>query len=154
MKYEITRMAAKHRKELVENIREADVDEIWAYSGRTPSDVMREVAVVGRHTTYAGLQDDTLLCLFGVQPLSALSPVAVPWLLGTNALEEHAPVFLRMSRDWIHEQAKEYDILMNFVDARNTKSIRWLKWLGFEVYPAVPAGPFQQPFHRFEMRNV
>tara|TARA_R100000781_G_scaffold87375_2_gene53764 strand:- start:9243 stop:9704 length:462 start_codon:yes stop_codon:yes gene_type:complete len=152
--YEITRMRDEHREELVKNIRQVDAEEIWAYSGRTPRDVMDELEVVGRHTALAGLANGALLCLFGAQPFTALSSVATPWLLGTNALQHNTPAFLRMSKKWVQQQMKVYDTLVNFVDARNVKSIRWLKWLGFKVYPAVPTGPFQQPFHRFEMRNV
>ena len=48
---------------------------------------------------------------------------------------------------------KDYSLLINFVDARHGVAIRWLKWLGFKVFPAKPFGPDKLPFHRFEMRT-
>jgi hypothetical protein len=43
--------------------------------------------------------------------------------------------------------------LENVVDARNTKSIRWLRRMGFEVLPAAPLGVEGRPFHLFVMEN-
>ena len=44
-----------------------------------------------------------------------------------------------------------FPYLFNFVDARNMKSIRWLKHLGYAVGPPVPFGVAGLPFHPFSM---
>jgi len=46
-----------------------------------------------------------------------------------------------------------YSHLENWVDARNTKAINWLRWLGFTVHDPVPFGVAGLPFHRFDMRR-
>lgn len=48
--------------------------------------------------------------------------------------------------------AAPFALLTNYVDARNAVSIRWLRWLGFEIEPAAPFGIHGLPFHRFSMR--
>ena len=44
--------------------------------------------------------------------------------------------------------------MFNYVDARHTDAIRWLKWLGFTLHPATPYGPFDLPFHKFTMGEI
>ena len=46
---------------------------------------------------------------------------------------------------------KTYRVLTNYADARNTTAIRWLRWLGFNILPAIPFGLDGLPFHPFEL---
>jgi hypothetical protein len=46
---------------------------------------------------------------------------------------------------------KRYGRMTNYVDARHTKAVRWIKWMGFEVLPAIPLGPQQALFHPFRL---
>ena len=46
---------------------------------------------------------------------------------------------------------EQFPFMFNYVDARHTDAIRWLKWLGFEFDEAAPYGPFDLPFYRFTM---
>jgi hypothetical protein len=42
--------------------------------------------------------------------------------------------------------------LFNLVDARNKKSIRWLKRAGFLVHEPIVHGPHDMLFHPFEIK--
>jgi hypothetical protein len=42
-----------------------------------------------------------------------------------------------------------YPKLYNYIDVRSKKTIRWLKWAGFEFAAAAPYGVEQRPFHLF-----
>jgi hypothetical protein len=46
-----------------------------------------------------------------------------------------------------------FPVLENMVDARNTKSIKWLKRLGFTFGPPLPHPHSGLPFYPFEMRQ-
>lgn len=75
------------------------------------------------------------------------------WLLGTDGLTATRTRRLQLcieGRDWV-----EYCLeivggpIGNDVYAKNQRSIRWLKRLGFEVEPPRPVGPSGALFSRF-----
>ncbi len=88
--------------------------------------------------------------MFGVGDLNILAGVGAPWLLGTDAVEKHGPAFLRRSRNFRDQLLTRYSVLRNFVDDRNTVSIRWLRWLGFTLLDPVEIRGYQ--FRLFELR--
>ena len=47
-----------------------------------------------------------------------------------------------------------YDRLENRVDARNVPAIRYLRWLGFTLWPVMPWGHAGLPFYPFTIRRV
>ena len=85
--------------------------------------------------------------------MDILSGKGSPWLLGTNEIGRYALTFLRANKKYVRRMLEFYPHLENYVDARNTTSIQWLKWLGFEfdLLP-VPYGVWKMPFFRFEMK--
>jgi len=54
---------------------------------------------------------------------------------------------------WVRRQSEKFSLLYNYVDARNVKSIKWLRWLGFQLDEPAPYGVRGLPFHRFELRG-
>ena len=94
-----------------------------------------------------------LACLFGCAPINGMLGLrAAPWLLGTDVLDRHPSALMRHTAPYLAQMQRRYPHLLNYVDARNTRSIRWLKRLGFVIHPARPFGVAQLPFHYFEMR--
>lgn len=132
--------------------READINELWAAAKSTPLTTM--VRGMEHSEAWTWLIDGVPVCMFGVTPLSILGGYGSPWLVGTHEIDSHAWAFLHSSRAGILELFEQWGHLQNFVDARNTKAIRWLKYLGFTIHPAAPYGPFGLPFHHFEMRRA
>jgi len=151
VKYEIVPATAEHILELAQTMRKADVDEVWAAAHRTPLEAL-QVSVACSSETFAGLADGRVICVFGVASATLLSVMGIPWMLGSEELPKHARAFLRRNKSYIRWLKSEYKLLANYVDSRHTDAIRWLKWLGFKLDPALPFGPDQVPFHRFEMR--
>lgn len=91
--------------------------------------------------TYSIINDKGLVvAIAGVAPRGDNS--AMIWMVGTLDLEKHQLEFLRYSRMFIEEIGGQYDLLFNWIDARNTTSIKWLQFCGFtllrkhEVYGA------------------
>lgn len=102
--------------------------------------------------SWTGTADGKVGAIFGVGPLSILGGQGSPWLLGTNLIDKNAGAFIRRSMPYIQRMLEAFPHLTNHVDARNTRSIKWLKRVGFTVHPAVPHGPYRMPFHPFEMK--
>lgn len=90
--------------------------------------------------------------LFGVAPAS--EDIGVPWMLGTYALERAPKQLTKLGRIYVTLMLNKYETLVNYVDARNLKSIYWLARLGFTVHAEPEAfGAFGMPFHRFGMKR-
>lgn len=138
--------------DLAPRLREADRLEIAAASGRPPAVELRHSLKVSAEA-WAGTVDGVAACIFGVGVLSLLGGIASPWLLGSDLIERHAFAFARRNRKMVRRWSEAFPVLSNFIDARNTVSIRWLGWLGFTILPPVPHGVAGLPFHPFEMRR-
>lgn len=148
MRYEVVPATAAHASELARRMRCADRVEVWASHRTTPRQAVAQSMRMSRDT-YAGLADGRVVCLFGVARATALSNDGMPWMLATPLLRKHAFAFLRRNRQVVNKWRAEYATLANYVDARNTLTLRWLAWLGFTIEPAAPYGAEQLPFHRF-----
>lgn len=145
-KYEIVPAMEEHVDQLVANIAEADAQEIYAATGYEPRRVLRAHLP---YDSWAALADGEVFCLFGLVHNSFIGNVATPWLICSKDMPKHSKKFLRGTKLLLAEWLKYYD-LVNYVDARHTRAIRWLKWLGFELEEAKPFGPFGLSFHRFK----
>ncbi len=131
-------------------LRRADREEVEALSGRNPREVLVE-SVERSSSAWAGLADGELVCLFGVVPLTLSGVTGIPWLLGSPAVCDYSRQFLRRNKAFVRAMLQEYPVLKNVVDARNTVSIRWLRWLGFTMGEPTPMGTAGLPFIPFEM---
>lgn len=141
----------EHIEPIAANMRLDDVREIWAAGQRTPLVSLKMSVALGRHKTI--MLADKPVGMFGVTPLSCIGRHGSPWLLGTDELARHSRSFLKGCLRHFPEVTNGFEFLENYVDARNTVSIRWLKWLGFVIMEPEPYGPFKLPFHRFYMEK-
>jgi scaffold protein Gp13 len=116
--------------DLAPRLRQADLQEIQAASGRDPVIVLREGAersvpsctIMGNTGYVAGM--------FGVVPEGDFGRI---WMVGSEELTK-APLsrqFLRECRDFVNVMERPYLAIGNYIDERNTVHIRWLRWLGF-----------------------
>ena len=136
---------------IASRVRKADADEFWASTGMTAE----QTIVLGAHTgAHVGMADGVPFCVFGVSQASLIGSVGIPWMVGTVELDHHAYGFLKHCRPVVDRWADRFDLLVNYVDARNTRAIRWLKWLGFEFGEPEPYGWLGMPFIRFWRGHV
>jgi hypothetical protein len=75
------------------------------------------------------------------------SGVGVPWILTTEAVERHPVAFGRASRRILNRALDVAHRLENVCDARYTRSLAWIEWLGFWIEPE------QAGFRRFWMEK-
>lgn len=128
-------------------LREVDVRECYRMSGRGPivslwdGYIYSDLCFVGEH-------DGEVFAVGGVAGKSLINKGGIVWLLGTDNLDSVWYSFAKESRRIIDVLLEEYGTLENMVDATNKKTIRWLKWLGFQCDP-ITLSPFGHPFRRF-----
>ena len=135
----VARVTAGHIAHVAANMREADVIEVLALSGRTPMQAL-EHSIAASDIAYSATLNGVPSCIFGCGSADLLSGVGVPWLLGTSDIDRHYVRFLRGSIYWVDRMKLNYRRLVNRVDDRNEVSKRWLAWLGFSFSPLRVSG--------------
>jgi hypothetical protein len=150
--YAVVPATLEHALRMAPNLRQADLDEVWASAQLEGDQALLRGFSCSSHA-WTGTVDGEPACMFGVVPASIMSGIGVPWMLGTDLVERHATAFLRRNKPYVKQMTAAYNYLVNYVDDRNVKAIAWLKWLGFTMREPQQYGALGMPFRRFEMRT-
>ena len=138
---------------LVANLRPLDAQELTAASGEDLHNSVRRALHISPHR-WAIEADGELVILGGVVPVSILGGVGSPWMLGTTTMDRLPGALTRVGMHYRDVAKSLFPELVNYVDARNVKAIRWLKRLGFTMSDTpVPYGVKGLPFYKFELRS-
>jgi hypothetical protein len=151
MSFAIITPTEEHIASIAPRMRDADVEEVRAASGRSPDNALRhslQMSEIAWTVTFDGMPE----LMFGCGTVDILNNIGAPWLLGTDAVERNRRHFLGGSRYWIQQMQNRWQLLRNVVDDRNAASKRWLAWLGFTLKDPEPYGYERLPFRVFEMK--
>ena len=139
------------------NLRTADLRELQACCG--PDVSPQEVLEAGIKTSKDPRTlevDGEPAAIFGVVDAKEEEPsVCIVWLLGTNKIKDVRSYFLRNCKDVLENIGEPYEVLTNFVDARNTVHVKWLRWMGFTLFREVEDyGAESRTFYEFARIKV
>lgn len=132
---------------IASRLREADRRELIASTGEDPAVALAASMALG--SCLVAECDREPVAVLGLPVISLLPKTGIPWMVGTDWLDEHPAVFGRYSSVIIDNWMSRVDRMSNYVDSRNVKAIDWLSWLGFDIEEAEPHGPYGVPFHKF-----
>jgi hypothetical protein len=135
--------------QLATELRPSDAAEILA-TGYQDIHAALMGAVTASVMCWSWFVDDELACIMGVGPFG---DSGAPWMIGTSVCEKHARILITRPPEYIAKMLKAFPHLVNYVHAKNTTSVRWLKCLGFTIHEAAPYGPTGEAFHKFELRG-
>ncbi len=133
---------------LAPSLRKADLQEIEAGSNLPAADALSNSLRVSQNAFAVELASGEVVALFGVAPTNEPKLGAV-WLMGSEKIKAIRFVFLRHSKTWLRELSTGFQLLGNFVDARNTLHVEWLAWLGFRFLRRAPIGRNGEEFLEF-----
>ena len=151
MKVEYVKAELEHCDHIARHMRECDIEEVWAASHQIPYEALSQSLALSPYAQTA-LYDGVPSAMYGVAVAGFMDTVGAPWMLATDDLKLWSFQFLKRSIRVIQEMLDCCPHLFNYVDARNVKSIAWLKWLRFDVSDnPEPWGLDGLPFHRFEL---
>lgn len=143
---------ADHIPRIVEKMRQADRDECAA-GGLSAFRALAASFEISA-CAWTGLVNGEPVCMFGVTPLDAAAGTGSPWFMAAEGFEKYYVAFIRLSKRYLEQQMELFPHLVNYIDARNTSPVRWLKWLGFRFdSDPVAYGPLGAPFYRFELKR-
>jgi hypothetical protein len=132
------------------NLRACDLDEIEAMGAVSAERALRTSVELSSHAWAVLGRDGEPVAMFGAAP-HPLPGVGIVWMLGTEGITREALGIGRATRRYFDELNAAYAILWNFIDTRNTASLRWLRWGGFQLVGERMFGP--HPFHIFARTN-
>ncbi len=150
MRVEIVPAEASHALAMVGRFRPADIAELWAVAHRSPEACILD-GLQRSPMAWTALFDGVPVAVFGVSTGAMLSGIGHPWMVGTTDLDSHGYLLVKRGRPMVAQMRSLFGHLVNFVDARNTKAIGWLKRMGFQFHEAQPHGADGLPFYRFSM---
>ena len=145
-------LTPEHIKSLAPRIREADKREVYASHRVTDMEKCLLNSLEMSHEAWCWVIDGVPVAAFGVTPGCYLTRMGIPWLLASDEIYDHIHDFLKTSKIIVDYWRNNWDMLSNYVDARNIKSIKWLKFLGFIIDEPTIYGLEKLPFHRFEIK--
>lgn len=150
MEYRLTPATPEDAEFIAAHARQSDIDELLAVANVTPLECLLNGLKISPQA-YTGWIDGERVCMFGVSSISILTSLGAPWMVGTDAIDRHAFAFIKGSRATTRPLFAQWERLYNLVDARNTRAIRWLRFLGFTIEEAIPYGVENLPFHPFHL---
>ncbi len=133
------------------NMRQEDRDECFALSGTNAVQSLFSsyfisnpcMTIVSRHGQPMGM--------WGVSRICKTSGRV--WMLGCkNMLDDSRDKyeFLRQSRIELKKLHQQFPVLFNYIDARNTVHLRWLKFMGFSIIKKHEKFGYENlPFYEF-----
>jgi hypothetical protein len=147
-KLQVTRPTQRMVTDIGYCLRQADIDEVWAMSHLKPMQAT-QMSYEASAKCWVALWDGIPTVIFGVARTSYLPSIGSPWMLATDRISEMGTTFVRGSIKYVNFMQEGHELLRNYVDVRNKVSIKWLKWLGFNLLDPKPYGPDGCLFHEF-----
>lgn len=135
---------------LAANLRKEDLEELGHTAGLR-ADYAILIAFRTSYETHAVINDGRVVALVGVGGIPGV--IGFPWMLATDELSRIRKSFLRGCFPLLRSFLSRFPRLENYVWAKNTVHVQWLRWLGFKFDPAAPYGLNDEPFHRFYMKD-
>jgi hypothetical protein len=135
---------------LYQRLREADRRELELSSG---PDVLLTLtrSVDASEVCMCAEDEEGIVCIWGIARTPEGGSV---WMLGADSLQKYQRLLVSDTKPWVHQMLPHYGLLGNYVHAENTKSIRWLKMLGFTFLPEIPDyGVGKAPFLPFYLQD-
>ena len=143
----------EHIEVIATNMRQADVDEVWASNCHTPLESLIVGWNISDYSAIAMVDDEPCVML-GLVIRDILSGTGAPWLLGTENALKHRRHFITQVPAVIDEMLNICPVLFNYVHVKNRISIRWLKRIGFVIDEPLSYGVGSELFHKFHLERV
>jgi hypothetical protein len=142
-------------RELAPRLRPEEVAEVLASGGHTPLEALEE-GLRASEEAWTALFDGQVACVWGVAPLYSTmlgGRTGCVWLLTSDLIERFPKAFWRGCLFLLPDLFRRWDCLVNAIDARHEKALRWARRLGFPLLPPHPFGLEGQPFQAFSVRK-
>lgn len=152
--YYIRRFIPSDLSELAENMRQSDIDELKASHGEQ-ADIRGILVKAAELSCICNTwldADNQVMAMFGLAPHPTEKGMGIPWVLATGKVMHFPKTFIKEGLRILASMQKISPYLINYVDVRNTSSIRYIQRLGFQLHPPRPFGVQGRLFHPFDLQ--
>ena len=133
MKIQVVKAHVNHLPALARNLRVSDRVELSAAMGENLLSAL-EVSYERSVACWCIEVDKNPIVIWGVAPMnSLLGTIGMPWMVGTNAMEEWKGFIGKKSRCFIDLMHYLFPLLINYVHGENALALRFLRWCGFVI---------------------
>ncbi|MBN9564928.1 MAG: hypothetical protein J0G29_02360 [Alphaproteobacteria bacterium] len=139
-KLKLVKATKKHAIELAPNLKQADLEEIAAASGRdcldsAPTGLLIQSIAISKIAYAIILQNKggskEVIALGGVAPHPTDPQIGIPWAFTSDKVRACPKDFMMKVRQALNKFYTHFPTLTNFVYYKNMTAIRWLERLGF-----------------------
>lgn len=114
------------------SLREIDVLEMRKLAGVEPLFALRKTFENSKFALCIRDRAGNPVAIMGIGWLP--NPRAgIAWFLSTDVIDKVGLLFLQEARANLDDWMRGHDVISNFVYAKNETTVKWLKWLGFEI---------------------
>lgn len=150
---DFVRLAVLEDVEIIaNNLRESDKLEVWSSDHLTPYQAV-SISFNNSAACWTVISNEKPVAMFGVCPITWAGKEAYVWLLATKEFCSISGKFLKRSRGFVKLMLDCYPYLHNYVDCRNTQSIKWLEFCGAKLSEPEEFGIENKRFQYFEFRK-
>jgi hypothetical protein len=146
-KVDIVPATIGHCHEMGPEMRQPDANECWALGRMFPIEALEySVRVSSPGHAWSAMFDDKIAFMTGLHPHPIHDFCGMPWLLSAETVNKYPLTFYKVTRrinDWYRTK---YPVLLQLVDARYERSLKWVERLGYTVGPMLPSGITGEPF--------
>jgi len=135
-----------------EHIRDADKLEVESF-GVGVYAIMKATYDCDLADNYTALYDGVPMAMFGIHKESLIGVTATIWMLGTSDVGKCPRELITKAREVISNGLLENMELMNYIDCRYKKTLRWLKHLGFSYSEPFKLGINGEEFVKASIRR-
>ncbi len=117
---------------IVDNMRLPDIREC-ALVGVSPKLALHVPFVEEGARGFTICHNNKPIAMCGITPMDKYMHTGKIWFLGTDDVDKIWKSFYKHSKLILSFLSIDYDVVENYVPVDHHKTIRWLKWIGFEV---------------------
>ena len=141
-----------HAEYVAEHMRVADKKEIELATGMYRPIVLYETLRLSKWMRMAYRLENTKvypIAFFGISQHPSEDWIGLPWMLATEEAYRYKLSVVRFAKNFMAEHTKRFGHMYNYVHSENTKAIRLLEHIGFELDDPEPYGVQGALFQRF-----
>jgi len=135
-------------------LRSRDRDEAVAAAGPDVEATLYAAITASGALCWTATENGKPVFVIGCAPVEGIPGLGSPWLMAAQSVDRYPGALTRITKRHIAVMLQTYQALLNYVDARNSDSVRWLARLGFRVDEPETYGVEGRPFHPFMMGNI
>jgi ABC-type nitrate/sulfonate/bicarbonate transport system substrate-binding protein len=143
----VERATEEHAQDLAPRMRAEDAAEVLASGGYEPLDALL-VSMDASDEAWAVFFDNELGAIYGI------ARGCIPWLLTSDVIDRHPKAFVGECKEVLRAWMEQHPVLVQQVDARYARALRWASRMGFRVDEPEPFGTSGLPFCRITMRRA